>query len=699
MKVIIEETHESEAHKKSSHAARGARRRQVRTEPLRFVCVDGEGQTLADGSHRYVLLGVGDQQISDPGGLDYLDIFAFLYSQFQTGSVCYSGFFLTYDFTQWLRSLPEYQARRLLDSKERAKRKRRIGHNGENLSSQEIYFPVDIHGWEFDILGNKRFKLRPKGESRWMYICDTGGFFQKSFLKVIDPAEWKEPVVSPEEYKIIEEGKSRRDDAVLDDDMMYYNRVENRAHSRVLGELDKGFRELGIHLSPKQWFGPGQAAQAWLEGRAPTSKEIRDIIPPWFLEAARESYIGGWFEIPVHGIVPGVSYEYDINSAYPFIISRLPCLRHGQYARSDSIPVQDKGVPVLHLVRATVWSSKSQEVPAHYNHYIGAMLHRDGDGNISRPLKTEGWYWHHELEAARNAGILKGYDTREVLSYYPCNCAPPFAEIQDVYDLRIQVGKKTPLGIACKLMPNSLYGKFAQSVGTPKFGNSVYASLITAGCRTMILEAIGSHPKGKSDVLMVATDGVYFRTPHPGLECNGNLGSWDSNIKSNLCLFKPGVYWDDATRESIRSGESPVFKARGVSARYFARALEDIDRQFTRMREDRSTEKWPCVDFTLDFSVVSAVQALARGKWETAGTVNHDVPATQSSNPVKKRMAAYWDGDILRSKPPKNLPFEACHPYMKRFGMEDPFSQESEEQQGITPEGNASELWKQVLYP
>lgn len=674
----------------------------MRTAPMEFVCIDGEGQTFDDGTHRYVLIGCGNKQISNQDGLSWEEIFQFLYGNFRSGGVAFTGFFLSYDFTQWLKGVAEYQARRLLDKGERAKRKRRIGHNGEPLQG-EIYFPVEYKGWEFDILGTKRLKLRPKGRSRWMYICDTGGFFQKSFLKVIDPGEWQEPVITKEEYQIIDKGKDDRASAVLGPEMARYNMLENDALARVLTELDKGLRQLGIHLSPKQWFGPGQAAQEWLNAHdVPTASELAEIVPVWFLEACRASYYAGWFEIMAHGLIPGTTYEYDINSAYPWVISRLPCLRHGKYARGIGTPIPVSSSELC-LVRATVWTSQSQEIPNGRNPYLGAMLHRDADGNISRPLKTEGWYWLDEIQAARRAGCIRGMEYHEWAAYIPCDCKPPLSDVADIYALRLQVGKKTPLGIACKLVPNSLYGKFAQSVGNPKYGNPIYASRITSGCRTRILDAIATHPKGKSDVLMVATDGVYFRSPHTRLVLSGHLGEWEEGTKRNLCLFKPGVYWDDSTREAISLGKSPVFKARGVSARDFGKVLGQVDDMFAQLQNGHQLpvhpSEWPGIEFPLSFAMVTAIQAVARGKWHTAGTLIQDPTGKQSSNPVKKRSAWYWDGDIIRSKPPLNIPYEASHPYEKRFGMEDPFSDENNERWGITPDGLPGGLWKEVLIP
>jgi hypothetical protein len=701
----ITETVESDAHKQSSHTARTNwrdanppkyRYNDVETE---FVGVDGEGITLANGEHRYVLLGVGQNQIANPDGLEFAECLEFLWSQFRTGSVAYVGFFLGYDFIQMFRRLPEERARMLLTAEGRLKRKPK---NPKRVQP----FPVEYRGWEFDILGTKRLRIRKAGADRWMHICDTGPFFQKSFLKVIDPKEWSTPIVTDEEYATILEGKQKRAAAMLDDDMLRYNRLENDCLSRVLGQLNTGFQSLGIHLKPSQWFGPGQAAQAWLDGRAITTTDLSELVPAAALEAARMSYFGGWFEIMAHGLIPGITYEYDINSAYPYIISQLPCLEHGKW--------EHNGIPTspYTLCYARVRGRDD---------YIGAMLHRDSVGNISRPNCTEGWYWEHELLAAIRAGVVdSGYDVLDRWVYHSCDCDPPLREVRDIYALRQQVGKKTPLGIACKLVPNSLYGKFAQSIGNPKYGNPIYASLITSGCRTMILDAIGTHHMGTKDVLMVATDGVYFRTPHPSIPVSSVLGQWDMDRKEDITLFKPGVYWDSKTRAEIARGQAPVFKARGVNARDFGKVLSDVDAQFARMAAgeprvfDRTKSNlppeawkviedenigfwWPSVEFPLEFSMVTATQALAWGRWEAAGTVLQEPTGKQSSQPYGKRSNPGWEDGILRTSPKPNVPYEPSYPYEKRFGMEDPFSDESRELDGITTDGLPANLIREAL--
>lgn len=702
MRFTITETHETETHKASHNKARAQRRAEnppserYKNVPTEFVCVDGEGQNfecsdcecslfwqvtdtqmcscrhhVSHHAHRYVLLGVGDQQISSLNGLTWEECFEFLWSQFRTGSVAYTGFFLGYDFIQMFRSLPEERARMLLTKEGRAKR-------APKSKNRVQPFPVRCGDWEFDILGTKRLKIRKSGSKRWMNICDTGPFFQKSFLAVINPAEWSDPIVTPEEYQEILDGKSRRSSAILDRSMRHYNARENEILARILCKLNEGFQSLGIHLSPGQWFGPGQAAQAWLEGRAITNESLQEVTPPAVLEAAIGSYFGGWFEIMCHGLIPGITWEYDINSAYPHIISQLPCLEHGEWVRNGTADTP------YSIVYARIRGR---------NRYIGTMLHRDADGNISRPIATEGWYWESEIVAAQSAGLIHGTpDILDRWSYIPCDCPSPLREVRDIYALRKQVGKKTPLGIACKLVPNSLYGKFAQSIGNPKYANPIYASLITSGCRTMILQAIASHPEGAKAVLMVATDGVYFRSQHPSLPLSGNLGGWEEGQKTNIRLFKPGVYWDDAALALIAAGEPPVFKARGVNARDFGHQLAEVDRQFAvmteRLREANYTEwNWPTVRFPLQFSMVSAVQALQWNKWELAGTLVKDPSGKQSAMPDHKRYNPKWDMGIIRTQPPLNDPYEPSHPYTKRFGIEDPFSDDNLMMEGITPDG------------
>lgn len=700
-------------------------RRRGAPAPVTFRGVDGEGS--GKDPSKYVLLGCGQEQIDNPNGLSWKECFEFLYRAYQMHpkGTAFVGFYLGYDFTQILKSLPQERVWRLITSEGIASRRHRVPGRQPH--------PVEYDGWQFDILGNKRLKLRPKqcscmvasckcAKASWMYICDTGGFWQTSFLNVIHPGNWDQPVCSPHEYATVAAGKDNRDAAELGEAMETYNRLENELLERAMDALRDGFEAIGVHLSPGQWFGPGQAAQEWMKTRLPKREEWENAIPSWYIKAAQESYYGGWFEIFCHGYVERDVWEYDINSAYPATIRKLPCLLHGRYTRGTGggHPGTDY---CLVRARATGFGVGEGLYQGHGGggkeraqaRYIGAMLHRDSEGSISRPRVTEGWYWFNELEASRKCGLVADFEVYEWVNYEACECQAPLNEMDDLYARRLAVGKDTVLGKACKLIYNSCYGKFAQSIGSPRFGNSVYASRTTSECRTQIVEAIGSHPRGLGAVAMVATDAVFFLEEHGGLDVGTGLGQFSGVVRRGLTIFKPGVYWDEKTREAIRRGVAPKFKARGVSARDFAGELAGIDGWFRGWKPGAEEFEWPAATFRSSFSMVTALQALRRGAWHTAGVkVGHEgadgrwvgAELKQSSDPSSKRAGRYWDGGwgVWRSEPLEavwddGLDDWDCvsYPYKKSFGFDDPFGEEAEGNMGVNDDGNVRDLVRWVL--
>jgi len=329
-------------------------------------------------------------------------------------------------------------------------------------------------------------------------------------------------VLTTEEYETLKRGKDTRakvvpyGDTSVYEEMAAYNVLENDVLARMTTVLNDGFlgMDTPLRLKGKDWYGPGRTAQEWLnivdsQASSPfNNKTLSEVVPRYAFVAARNSYYGGWFEQFMHGHIPGTVYEYDINSAYPHVIASLPCLAHGKWREGKGKPRTLGNPDILHLVKVSVTGS---------NLIMGPLPHRTSKGRISRPLQTTGWHWWHEIEAAYRAGLIKEIEIHEYVSYDPCSCGRVLSSIESMYEQRLRIGKKTPQGRAYKLVYNSAYGKFAQSIGQPKFSNPIYASLITAGCRTLILDAIASHPEGFHAVTMVATDGVYFRTAHPTL--------------------------------------------------------------------------------------------------------------------------------------------------------------------------------------
>jgi len=747
--------------KRDSNHARDERR-ELKT----FIGLDGEGVTRPDGTHDYVLLTIGKESLvhRGPGRLTWREIFPFLYECFQKDPhAAYVGYFLGYDFTQWIRTLSQNRAESLWTPHGIARRKR--GKSGPNPTPFPVYVGDDEnpYQWEIDTLGMRRFKIR-KGlgkwssaespnDAKWMHICDAGSFFQQSFLKTLrdfrtvivkdDDIELREyleelniPVVDgkaqlvkDEEYQRVEEGKKKRATAELDDDMIAYNLLECDLLGRIMPLLHIGFHQMGIDLSREKWFGPGQAAQAWMTNiGAPTaeafshpfksrgeeekcSHKVREKLrcdrleemhaPSWAREIGRLTYFGGWFEIFCHGLVPGPSYEYDINSAYPEQIAKLPCLLHGKWERGKAKAWRD--IPQGRTLCAVKGDCIGRDPR------VGSMMHRAKDCSVLRPQLTHGWYWLHELEAAKRAGVLAEFIPQEWISYEGCDHPPPFSAMKSLYEERLKVGKETPRGKSFKLVYNSSYGKTAQSVGSPKFANGIYASLITCGCRTTVLNAIETHPTGTRDLLMVATDGAYFRTPHPKLEISKTeLGKWGSqhkkdctnpscpgcDSKQNLFLLMPGLYWDDKARESLQEGKDVALKSRGVPGRDMARKILEADELFSKFKPG---DPWPKIELSIAFGMVTVGQAVDRGKWDTCGTTFSNAKRLISMNPEKKRRACWQDGDVIRSDPYQYAPKSdyASLPYDRRFG--DELKADKELLGDMTPEGLAGDLMIEEL--
>lgn len=651
--------------------------------PSQFVGVDGEGVTEDDGTHRYVLLSCGDSTLHYDGAtLCFQDILEFLWAHYlQFPSRVYCGFYLGYDWSQWLRDLPVDRAKYLIDPACVARRQRK-------LIPHAPPFPVEHGEWEFDWLYGRRFKLRKAGsDCGWMTICDVGSFFQCSFLTAIDPQKATVPVVTQAEYDIIARGKANRAAAKFNPLMVTYNQLECDVLRRLMEQQDEGVRELVGKLSRSQWIGPGQVAQRWLRIiDAPTSEQLHRNAPTAVRDAARCAYFGGWFEIFWHGLVPGKCYGYDINSAYPRAMELLPELRGMKWRHSNrtfqlhgamDIPAT-LGPTDYMLVRARVYGSHP---------VVGAMMHRTGKGAVLRPRETEGWYWWFEIDAARKAGFIDEVEIKEVWVGSALTDRKPIAAIRELYEDRLKIGKNTPAGKARKLVYNSCYGKFAQSIGAPFFGNPIYASMITAMCRTMILDAIRTHPKGAHHLVMVATDGVVFRSKHPGLRLSSQLGDWEETEHDNLSLFMPGVYWDDRARERLSRGDDPQLKSRGISGRDLGKRLATVDRAWGRYSRDG----WPRLAIPVEFNLVSPRQALSRGKWQLCGTVSKATRLIYA-DPFLKRVA---------TKPGRSRPYQrsdpfASTPYDGSFG--DDYRALADDEFGVHPDGEVADIIAEQLY-
>lgn len=509
-------------------------RHRSRTTPRRFCGVDGEGGDIND-SHEYLLLRAGEFALETGKPLGWVECLQFL-ADLPTDRIWVSYFF-DYDVTMMLRSAPEERVRRLLDTD-----CRRIP--GKPCSS----FPVDIGKFQVDYMPHKEFRVRqwkgpgPKDYSNWVIIHDTGTFFQSSFVSALTKWFADEPELKPVIDQIAE-GKAQRNDF---GQVTEYEREYNILEIRMLERLMSKFRDLcdELELRPLKWQGPGNlVSSVFRREKLPRNNQIELFdTQPELIRQANAAYYGGRFEVSTFGDIKGPIYQYDINSAYANTYRNLPCLLHGKWTRLRPGSLGERGqIRVLDVT----FRHDSQ-------FHWGTLPIRTAKGTLIFPRTGRGFYWSPELDIATKYGVSLeshgGWRYRQT-----CDCRY-FGFVDDMYAARARIGKDVR-GLPLKIVLASTYGKLAQSVGCAPYSNPIWAGLIVSTVRGQLTDAALRECYGR-DVLMLATDGVFSRTPIQ-LPIGERLGEWDFKEHSSIFIVQSGVYFlpgEDRTKMTKTRG-------------------------------------------------------------------------------------------------------------------------------------------------
>lgn len=528
----------------ASVAAAGLARAAKRLDAHPFRGVDGEGGDLA-GSHEYFLLRAGAHTLKTGKPLMWLECLDFLCDL--PADSTNVAFYFDYDVTMMLRSAPPDRIRALFA-------------NPNPMAGTRIG-PFDVRYLphkEFAVRRHVGQALRALGVEPAPYtvISDVGPFFQSSFVRTL--ADWD--IGTPEQRETITKGKALRSTfAELSQDTDDYNALEIELLESLMTDYAAVCVDVGY--VPAKWQGPGQLATAVLRAhRVPRRKDIPALSNVLLCSLANAAYYGGRFETTVCGPVPGPVHEYDIRSAYPYAMTKLPCLVHGTWKqRRKRVTGADKigfgMVTFDHDVRARLC-----HLPV-----------RTEAGGLMFPRAGSGVYWSVELDAAVAAGtrITAAGTWFEYVKGRVCDCSP-FGFVPELYAQRRALGGKR--GKILKLGLNSLYGKMAQSIGTPAYANPLHAGLITATTRAQLIDAYRDH---QDDVIMLATDAVYATCELPGLDQGTELGRWEHAVLTDgVFVIMPGVYF---------AGNGARSKTRGISAPLFDANRDKFREAFTRL--------------------------------------------------------------------------------------------------------------------
>lgn len=546
----------------------------------RIIGVDGEGQGRrligpvrqeeAQPRHVYNYLAaadeagkvwsLGNQPRKQLGTATCLDFLLAL-----PGRCLVFGFAFLYDLTKILSDLPDQKLYLLFHNEKRAYfAEGRVQYRAVKWQPKDCSEPYRLNYM------NRRFTIK-RGKDA-VTVWDIFAFFQSKFTKAC--IDWK--IGDGKTVAAMELMKDRRAsfDAQSFAEIQAYCQMECLHLAQLGRQLLDAHDDAGFPL--KEFYGAGSTAKA-LMSKYDVKSSIGDV-PDGMKEPIACAFFGGRFENSVIGPVNRPVWNADINSAYPYAATFLPCLTHGRWKFCRKNLGSELERSRLALIE---WSLPRLRESDFLNCSWGPLPVRKLDGTIAFPASAfSGWTWKEEFLAAQKL-------RPDVIALHAwvynsdCNCQP-FSFLPAVYLERLKLGKDAK-GIVLKLGPNSIYGKMVQSVGwKPPFQCWVWGGNITSTCRAQLLDAIRLAASPAS-VLMLATDGVWSDVPIslPSPRDTGTshatkaLGGWDvKEYPRGVFAARPGIYFPLApTDEDLQK-----VRARGLGRRVlYARHKEVVD--------------------------------------------------------------------------------------------------------------------------
>jgi DNA polymerase family B len=605
------------------------RQRSQHKPPKVVIGCDGEGLNLS-GEHLYGYFAAWTETdevavAEDMGGLHTRDILETLLDiKREHPDALLVGFSLGYDITKWIENLPAHIIYSL------ARPEQRTGRHGPRPVQWGRYLLNYVRG-KFTVTeltsDEHRDRCKHQTDGRCAgckpglscTVWDVWAFFQGSFIDAC--LNWK--VITPDEHAELKAMKDKRSSFKPSEwpRITSYCGLECRRLASLVSRMIQAHRDAGLNLS--SYYGAGSSATALM--RSMHIKDFMGTVPEAMNDAISCAFFGGRFELSRVGPVTGTVYCYDIASAYPDQLRKLPCLHCGTWIQITN-PFQVERA-VLAATHALVeWRLDTNALDGRCNQHWGPFPFRQDDGTIIFPgAGGRGWCGREEYLVAKEH--WKGVRARSAWVYVRrCN-HQPFTEIADLYLKRLQWGKDGP-GIVLKLAANSCFGKLAQSVGVnPPFQCFLWAALVTSGTRAELLRAIAHNP---SAVLMTATDGIVSRLPLPlpmamvpgfrdeeGKE-KPQLGQWEvTEEEHGIMLIRPGIAFPLGSEHVDPLKVGKEWKARGIGKSTLARHKEAIINGWTENGEGAVT-----LTRTLFRGFKSAVGVSGRsehyGKWVEA---------------------------------------------------------------------------------
>ena len=318
---------------------------------------------------------------------------------------------------------------------------------GENLNSYKKTGSLNFQykDYKLDYIPNKRLTIR-RGHHSSVFF-DIAQFYHESLADAyqhnIGPL--------PEEYLLMK--KQRKEFS-----LRCYNRNKNKIRKYCIDDCHntKRLAEHWIKLFhnafsfyPVRWISSGYLAEKVLINNHIDIPKF-DSVSYKINDFAFRSYFGGRFEILKRGFI-GTGYLYDINSAYPFALTKIPDITKGNWFRSKSIH-KDAKLGFFRILADIPDCKHIPPFPFRTNHIL-----------VFPAGKFETYCTLDELLACDDSSYYKILDSYQ---FIPNVEEYPFRDfIEKIYQTRLALkSKNDPLHLPIKIILNAMYGKTGQTV-------------------------------------------------------------------------------------------------------------------------------------------------------------------------------------------------------------------------------------------
>jgi DNA polymerase elongation subunit (family B) len=422
----------------------------------------------------------------------------------------------------------------------------------------ELRFSSETEKIELFLIDRKMLKLTRHKNSFTFF--DIGNFLKGSLEKLAKQYLSIEKLEAPVDWKKVVPSDFKKPD------MITYCKRDSLITEKLSQNFIDACNRLGIFT--KNFCSPASLARHYFMSHVniPTLGEVtrgRKLG----VKFAYNAYKGGFISTFKKGYFEKV-HLYDINSAYPFEIAKLPNLAKGRFVYGKDKVAKGAFHGWMHVKIF----SKSHDMysPEYYNpiaiyirklnknFYFGGnfecyitldeyrILRNDFDIQI-----VEGYYWiPNELELLYNDIIYNLYEMKSNFKN----------KDESLYDV-------------IKKVMNGFYGLLIQKIPiaeskhfrTGNLFNPFHAAYITAGCRIQVYKAIKQF--GAHDLIAVMTDGIAFST-EKDFDLSNELGMWGPDMIGEGVFIGSGLY---TIRNEIKSKTA----TRGFSMRVTNRVDDD----------------------------------------------------------------------------------------------------------------------------